>query len=252
MMRYMVKKFTQKLQLILFFIVSLGISNHVIADNIKWSAFSLYEHASDRIKLDGVSTRYGIGAAGIEAQIQSPNITQKISLRYGFGYHPSYSIRSSGTEFTGPVTGNLFEVSIQSAAFRNMFEGTNIGFKISNRRIHSNDLRGIRGGIEYVSTSDANMMAFELTIAKELKFSSDTFLTPFIGMNHWNLSATGNAYSSNLTIKKTVRGGNIDPIAGLSFNTKINGQYLNLGLTYRSLKADEPIDTLELFAAYSF
>ena len=252
MMRYMVHKFLQKLRLILFFIVSVGISNHVVADNIKWSAFSLYEHASDRIKLDGVSTRYGIGAAGIEAQIQSPNIAQKISLRYGFGYHPSYSIRSSGTEFTGPVIGNLFEVSIQSAAFRNLFEGTNIGFKVSNRRIHSDNLRGIRGGTEYVSTSDANMEAFELTISKELKLASDTFLTPFIGVNHWNLTATGNAYSSSLTIKKTVRGGNVDPIAGLAFKTKINGQYLNLGLTYRSLRADEPIDTLELFAAYSF
>ena len=62
------------------------------------------------------------------------------------------------------------------------------GSRVSNRRVHSNDLRGTRGGIEYVSASDADMRALELTIAKELNFRR-CILTPFIGVNHWDLSA---------------------------------------------------------------
>ena len=239
-------------KLILCFVILTGLSSQLLAENIKWGAFALYEHASKRVILEGVSTKYGIGAAGIEAQITSTDKTKSISIKYGLGYHPAYSIRSSGTEFTGPVEGQLFEAALQSKILSSFFDETRLQLKYNNRHVHSNNLSGVRGGINYVSTTDAKMQGYELTISKGFSISDTTLITPFIGVNSWNLQADGNAYSSNLTIKKKVKGSNVDPIMGFTLQTQILQKDINLGLTYRPIKADNLVETLEFYAALYF
>ena len=51
------------------FILLTALPSVGFAENTKFfnfEAFSVYEHASDRIKISNVSTRYGIGAAGFQ------------------------------------------------------------------------------------------------------------------------------------------------------------------------------------------
>ena len=240
------------LELILCFVFLSGLSSQLAAENIKWGTFALYEHASKKVILDGVSTRYGIGAAGIEAQITSTDKTKSISIKYGLGYHPAYSITSSGTEFTGPVEGQLFEAAIQSKILSSLFDETQLQLKYNNRHVYSNNLSGVRGGINYISTTDAKMQGYELTISKGFSISDTTLVTPFIGINSWNLQADGNAYSSNLAIKKKVKGSNVDPLMGFKLQTQILQKDINLGLTYRPIKADNLVETLEFYTALYF
>ena len=132
------------------------------------------------------------------------------------------------------------------------FDETRLQLKYNNRHIHSNNLSGVRGGINYVSTTDAKMQGYELTISNKFSISDSTLVTPFIGINSWNLEADGNAYSSNLTIKKKVKGSNVDPIMGFTLQTQILQKDTNLGLTYRPIKADNLVETLEIYVALYF
>jgi hypothetical protein len=214
-------------------------------------AFAIYEHAGDRITLDGVSTRYGIGAAGIEVskQITPEALTL---IRYGVGYHPSYSLKSFGTEFTGPVTGTLLELGLELDISKDLIAGSAIEFRFSDRHVFSNKMTGDRNGRHYTTSTDATMTSTEIRFSKEFAMNANSKLKLFAGINNWSLKALGTAYSSSFTVQKRVTGANQDFVSGFSYDTQVFGKLTTLGLTYRQLRADNTVDTLELSTTIEF
>ena len=214
-------------------------------------AFAIYEHASDRITLDGVSTRYGIGAAGIEVskQITPEALTL---IRYGVGYHPSYNLQSFGTEFTGPVTGTLLELGLELDISKDLISGSAIEFRFSDRHIFSNKMTGVRSGRNYTTSTNATMTSTEIRFSKEFAMDANSKLKLFAGINNWSLKALGTAYSSSFTVQKRVTGANQDFVSGFSYDTQFFGKFTTLGLTYRQLRADNTVDTLELSTTIEF
>ena len=215
------------------------------------SAFAIYEHASNRITLDGVSTRYGIGAAGIEIskQITPEALTL---IRYGVGYHPSYNLQSFGTEFTGPVTGTLLELGLKFDTSKNLIDGSAIELRFSDRHVYSNKMTGVRSGRNYTTSTDATMTSTEIRLSKEFTMDANRRLKLFAGINNWSLKALGTAYSSSFTVQKRVTGTNQDFMSGFSYDTQFFGKIMTLGLTYRQLRADNTVDTLELSTTIDF
>jgi len=215
------------------------------------SAFAIYEHASDRITLDGVSTRYGIGAAGIEVskQITPEALTL---IRYGVGYHPSYNLQSFGTEFTGPVTGTLFELGLELDISKNLISGSAIEFRFLDRHVFSNKMTGVRNGRNYKTSTDATMTSTEIRLSKEFAMDANSKLKLFAGINNWSLNALGTAYSSSFTVQKRVTGANQDLVSGFSYDTEFFGKITTLSLTYRQLRADNTVETLELLTTIEF
>ena len=214
-------------------------------------AFAIYEHASDRITLDGVSTRYGIGAAGIEV---SKQITPEALtfIRYGVGYHPSYNLQSFGTDFTGPVTGTLLELGLELDISKDLISGSAIEFRFSDRHIFSNKMTGVRSGLNYTTSTNATMTSTEIRFSKEFAMDANSKLKLFAGINNWSLTALGTAYSSSFTVQKRVTGANQDFVSGFSYDTQFFGKLTTLGLTYRQLRADNSVDTLEFSTTIEF
>ena len=215
------------------------------------SVFAIYEHASDRITLDGVATRYGIGAAGIEV---SKHITPEALsfIRYGVGYHPSYNLQSFGTEFTGPVTGTLLELGFELDTSEVLIAGSAIELRFSERHVYSNKMTGVRNGRNYTTSTDATMTSKEIRLSKEFTTDANSKLKLFAGINNWSLEALGTAYSSRFTVQKRVTGANQDFVSGFSYETEFFGKITTLGLTYRQLRADNSVDTLEFSTTIEF
>jgi len=218
-----------------------------------FAPFALYEHASDRITLSNVSTRYGIGAAGLEIKANNElNDQTNVFLRLGAGYHPSYSLNSFGTEFTGPVNGILFEYGIELDTSPYIFRGSGIEIKTSNRKVFSDQLTGTRSGTNFTTSTDARMVNNEIRLKQSFELNNENKLTIFMGINNWNLNATGTAYSSDFTVKKKVKGSNSDPVWGVNYSGTIFNRLFDFGFTHRTISADNKVETYEIFGALDF
>jgi len=237
------------------FILLTALPSVGFAENTKFfnfEAFSVYEHASDRIKISNVSTRYGIGAAGF--QVTASFIENKLEsfVRYGLGYHPNYTLSSFGTEFTGPVNGDLFEYGVKLNTSGFLTNGSSISVIQSNRHVYSDQLTGTRGGVNFTTSTDAMMKSTEVRLSQTIYAKGENSVSVFLGSNSWQLNALGTAYSSNLTAKKNVNGENTDPVWGVSIQSSVFNLPLELGLTHRTINADNRIETFEISGTLRF
>lgn len=219
---------------------------------LNFEAFSIYEHASDRIKIKNVSTRYGIGAAGL--QVTASFIENKLEpfARYGIGYHPNYTLSSFGTEFTGPVNGDLFEFGVKLNTSSFLTNGSSITVTQSNRHVYSDKLSGMRGGVNFKTSTDAEMKSTEVLLSQTIYAKDKNSFSVFLGSNFWELNALGTAYSSDFTVKKKVKGENTDPVWGVNLQSSVFNLPFELGLKHRTINADNRIETLEISGKIRF
>ena len=103
-----IKKYLNFKFSILFLILLFGCGQSVLALEFEVSPFALYEQGQEDIYIDGVRTKYGLGAVGatIETDLGSGfNIRTGI----GYGYHPSahlsLTVDDRSVSVTGPVAG---------------------------------------------------------------------------------------------------------------------------------------------------
>lgn len=96
--------------------ISLSLLSYSIAAE-QWSLapFALYEQAQEKIVVDGVSTKYGLGVVGGQITYQCD---QNLSLtaRAGYGQNDEQAVSFSGAHFNGKVTGTYFEASATTRA----------------------------------------------------------------------------------------------------------------------------------------
>jgi len=214
--------------------------------------FATYEHASDRIKLSNVTTRYGIGAAGLGVSTELIPSIISASIRYGAGYHPSYTLNSFGTEFTGPVRGELLEYGLALDTSKFIFPGSSIEHIVSNRSVFSDSLVGKRGARNFTTTSEAEMKSSEIRINQSIYQSEKHNISIFLGTNDWTLNAIGTAYSEDLTVKKKVSGKNQDVVWGFNYTAQIYGKTADFGFIHRTISADNIVETYELTTKIRF
>lgn len=226
-----------------------------LSEPAKWlqfGTFAVYEHATKRIELNGVATRYGIGALGAEISANLiPNVI-KAQIKYGIGYHPKYELKSFGTEFSGPVNGNIIEYGFDLETSKFLINGSSISVKQYERHIFSDKLTGTRGGVLFKTSTDAKMSGTELILSQEIYTKNQNTLDVFLGANLWQLKASGTAYSADLTAIKNVNGKNNDPLWGFNAETMLFDKPLHLGFTHRTINADNNLETFEIFAKIAF
>ena len=77
----------------------------LFAEPVKIYPFALYEQASSNIIIDGVSTKYALGVAGISLQ---KNLNDKVTLagKLGYGQNNDQKVSFSGANFKGLVSGS--------------------------------------------------------------------------------------------------------------------------------------------------
>ena len=77
----------------------------LFADGFKITPFILYEEATQNIVIEGVSTKYALGVAGVELRKKyGDSIT--ISSKLGYGQKHDQKTSFAGANFSGKVTGS--------------------------------------------------------------------------------------------------------------------------------------------------
>ena len=79
------------------------------ADGFKIAPFILYEEATQNIVIDGVSTKYALGIAGVELRKKYGN-SITISSKLGYGQNNDQKTSFAGANFSGKVTGSYFNI----------------------------------------------------------------------------------------------------------------------------------------------
>lgn len=92
----------------LFFGLSL-VCKPVFADGFKIAPFILYEEATQNIVIDGFSTKYALGVAGVELRKKYGD-SLKISSKLGYGQNNDQKTSFAGANFSGKVTGSYFNI----------------------------------------------------------------------------------------------------------------------------------------------
>ena len=108
---------TLKLSLVIILILMVT-SRILLAEPIKLSPFALYEQASSNIIIDGVSTKYGLGVAGISLQ---KNLNDKVTLagKLGYGQNNDQKVSFSGANFKGLVSGSYLDLQGSYLIYQN-------------------------------------------------------------------------------------------------------------------------------------
>ena len=219
--------------------------------------FILYEQAPERIVIDGVSTRYGLGVLGGEAKLYSSSKFESY-IRLGLGYNNNQSVSFSQANFDGPVTGAFAEFRIK----RQIGKVQDINFAIegilAHRDLKAEELDGERNGLKLSGESTSSISSLDTLITSNLDLSHKTSVGASLGGAYWNLKADASAlYSANgvtATARKSIDTKGFDPLVSIFLDHKINGSNLLFKLSNRSLysKANTSIVSGELFWKFAF
>lgn len=223
----------------------------------KISPFVLYEQSPERIVVDGVSTKYGLGILGGETKLPLGGKYASF-LRLGLGYNNNQSVSFSGTNFEGAVLGGFAELCIE----RDIGQVQDINFGVegivAHRHLRADDLDGERNGLELKGESTSSISSFDTLITADFDLSNKTSLGASVGAGYWNLKADASAiYSANgvtATARKSIDTTGFDPIVSVFMDHKTETSNLQFKLSHRSLhsKANTSIISGELLWKFAF
>ena len=223
----------------------------------KLAPFILYEQSPERIVVDGVSTKYGLGILGGEAKFPLGGKYESF-LRLGLGYNNNQSVSFSRANFEGAVLGGFAEFRIE----RDIGQVQDINFgvegKVAHRDLTADDLDGERDGLELKGESTSSISSFDTLITADFDLSNKTSLGASLGGGYWNIKADASAvYSANgvtATARKSIDTTGFDPLISVFMDHKTKNSNLLFKLTSRSLhsKANTSIISGELLWKFAF
>lgn len=227
---------------ILFF---LSTETHALEAEISTEA--IYEHSSEKMVIDGLSSRYSIGAIGLNVALALfPDLNFDVS--YGFGYLPEYEISSSGISFTGPVDGFFSSYGAEYTLIDRDFKVL-VDFLNSERSIKGTNFKGMRSGQEYTLTSDAQMRLTEYAIKYQRNPIEKNSIGIKVGLSFWNFNALGVAFQDDIMIRKYSQKTGSSPVFGI-YGVLGGKTPLEYTITRRTYSADNFIESYELKLRY--
>lgn len=214
--------------------------------NLKFEG--VYEHASQKIVVDGVSSSYGLGTVGIELNW---DINQSLQLygNYGLGYLPNYKLSAFGTNFSGPVNGERIIIGTSYKLFDSYKHQFSFGYDLSEKNVTGNDFSGIRNGLALTVESTAEFMISEFSLGYEYRATDALILGGKVGQENWNFTAMGLTLVNDITVSKAVNDTGHSP--SYELYTRIGREKpIDISLVIRSYSMDNLVETYELKLAY--
>ena len=214
---------------------------------------SVYDHASEKLIVDGVSTSYALGSAGIRVDWKTDQ-NLFFHASFGLGYLPNYKMSAFGTTFYGPVDGTMKSIGSRYRLYNAEDHKVNVSFEIFERDVNGNDFKGIRNGQSLKVKSTAAFELSEFSLGYEYFSSRSLSLGINAGMTNWKLDANGLTLLNNMTISKNVTENGHSP--KVQFYANMGGKKpFEVFLTRRTYSVDNFVETYELmvkFPIYSF
>lgn len=214
---------------------------------------SVYDHASEKLIIDGVSTSYYLGAVGIRADWKTDqNLIFHASL--GLGYLPNYKMSAFGSSFSGPVEGTMKSIGARYLIYKAEDHKLNVSFDIVERDVNGNDFKGVRNGQSLKVKSTAAFELSEFSLGYEYFSSGSLSFGINAGITNWKFDAYGLTLLNDMTVSKNVIETGHSPKVQLYANVG-NEKPFEVFLTRRTYSVDNFVETYELtvkFPFYSF
>ena len=255
-----------------FLILLFGCGQSVSAFEFKVSPFALYEQGQEDIYIDGVRTKYGLGAVGatIETHLGSGFI---IRTGIGYGYHPnadlSLTVDSRPVSVTGPVAGVYLQAAVNYLFWAKVDYSLSSELSYISRNVDAPNLAGMAGSRPITGSAVNDFDTLDLVMSSQFQIGNTAFLKVSGGLSQWNLKtsalarydqAAGVLSYSGITIScpctvtypKEIDTTSIDPIVGISIVSRNPQHNFDLEFYNRSLKSKAETQVIGVEFEYKF
>ena len=228
-----------------------------IADSYKIEPFALFEQADRNILIDGVSTKYALGVAGIQVH-KTFNSNFTISSHLGYGQNNNQKTSFAGANFNGKVTGTYLSLNGRYQFFQQKHFNLFTTAEITRRKLKASNLIGKRNNLDLTGSSDTNINSEDVSIGVTLNPTKLLSLELTAGVSNWHIKSDAKAfYSSNglsASAKKSIDAKGRDPVLGATLKTNKDNHNFALKISNRSLrsKTNTSIITGELNYIFQF
>lgn len=227
------------------------------SDDWSFASFAIYEHASENIIVDGVSTKYGLGVIGGQVTYTVPGAV-RMSARLGYGQNNDQEVSFSGAIFNGKVTGTYLEAKAQKNILASGNTLVSLEGGYSKRDLKADDLIGTRNGLALTGQSVSSISSFDLVLKLQQNVTDRLSATVAIGQATWQMDADATAYFAlggiRANANKKIDTSGQDPIYKLGFDYAGDKSTIHASISQRSLrsKANTDIITGELVVTFDF
>ena len=255
-----------------FLILLFGCGQSLSAFEFEVSPFALYEQGQDDIYIDGVRTKYGLGAVG--AAIET-NLGGGFNIRtgIGYGYHPnadlSLTVDERSVSVTGPVAGIYLQGAVNYLIWDKLDYSLTSELSYISRNVDAPDLVGVAGSRPITGSAVNDFDTLDLVLSSKFRIGNAAFLKVIGGLSQWNLKtsalarydqATGVLSYNGFTIScpctvtypKEIDTTSIDPIVGISIVSRNPKHNFDLGFYNRSLKSKAKTQIIGVEFEYKF
>jgi len=212
----------------------------LLADSFKIAPFVLYEKATQNIVIDGVSTKYALGVAGVELRKKyGDSIT--ISSKLGYGQNNDQKTSFAGANFSGKVTGSYFNIGGKYEFYRKNDFIFFSSIEHSRRNLDASNLIGKRNNLDLTGIADTTISSEDLKVGITFTPANKISFQLTAGMSNWHIKSDGKGYyvSSGLsaTASKSINTKGSDPIIQTMVSTNKDNHNFALSLSDRSLRS---------------
>ena len=220
--------------------ILMGLPNALAAEQWSVAPFALYEQAQEKIVVDGVSTKYGLGVLGGQITYQGD---QNLSLtaRAGYGQNNDQEVSFSGAQFKGKVTGTYFEASATTNLLTYSKSIISLEGSYSKRDLKADDLIGSRNGLALTGNSTSSIASTDVLVNLRHNMTDKVTASASLGYGTWNMKADATAYFSSGGIRananKKIDTTGYDPIYKFGVNYEGERANLSVNISNRSLRS---------------
>ena len=251
---------------ILAFIYQFSETQYASALDINVSPFALYEQGQESITIDGVKTKYGLGAVGVAIETMLGE-KFKIGTRLGYGYHPNASVSLTDSvsqiavDVKGPVSGIYLGAGVDYLLWTK--SDTSVGSKLLylTRNIDAPDLTGFANSRAITGSAVNDFDTLDLVFDAKFRISEAAFLNMAAGLSQWNLKTTATARSETggrgvircpCSVTKRVDTTSIDPILSVAISSDNPLHNFEFEVYGRSLESKAGTKIFGLEFGYNF
>ena len=220
------------------------LASSVVALETQISFESLYDQASGKLIVDGVSTSYSLGSAGIRVDWKT-NQNLLFHASFGLGYLPNYKMSAFGTDFSGPVRGTMKNIGGQYGVYKTEDHKLNVSFEILERDVNGDEFKGVRNGQSLKVKSTAAFELSEFSLGYEYSSSRSLSLGINAGITYWKFDANGLTLLNNMMISKNVNESGHSPKIQFYAHVGVK-KPVEVFLTRRAYSVDNFVETYEL------
>ena len=229
----------------------------LFADEFRITPFVLYEEAKQNIVIEGVSTKYALGVAGVELR-KNYGDSLTISSKLGYGQNNNQKTSFAGANFSGKVTGSYFNIGGKYEFYKKNDFTFFSSIEHSRRNLDAPNLIGKRNNLDLTGIADTTISSEDLKVGITFKPANKLSFQLTAGMSNWHIKSDAKGYyvSSGLsaTASKSINTKGSDPIIETMVSTNKDNHNFALSLSDRSLrsKTNTSIITGELNYEFHF